>query len=67
MQDNRFTKADVVVEKRKNGVEPAIFVFEKGRVYMITIRPDYDFTITDEGMIGERYNELGQWVGKDKQ
>ena len=31
---------------------------------MVTITPDHQFSVTDEGMIGEKYNELGQWCGK---
>lgn len=59
-----FTKADVIIENGKNGVQPAIFIIENGRVSMVTITPDHRFYVTDEGPIGERYNEQGRWCGK---
>ncbi len=60
-----FDKAKVVVEKRVHGKQPAIFITENDRVYMITTSPDGDFDITDEGIVGERYDESGRWCGDD--
>lgn len=56
-----FIDATVLVQNRENGIQPAMFIFENGRVYMVTITPDHKFEITDEGLIGDRYNEKGEW------
>lgn len=61
---NIFNNARVIVEKRINGIEPAIFIIEKDKIYMVAITPDGNFSITDEGYIGERYDENGNWCGK---
>ena len=61
-----FTEANVIIENRKGGIQPAMFIIENGKIYMVTITPDHQFSVTDEGMIGEKYNELGQWCGKEK-
>ena len=58
-----FENAKMIIEKRKNGVQPAIFIIEKDNVYMLTITPNGDFDITNEGKIGERYDENGNWCG----
>lgn len=58
-----FEEAKIIVENRKNGIQPAIFVIENNRVYMITITPDHQFCMTDEGAIGENYDENGKWCG----
>lgn len=60
-----FNKAKVTVEKRCHGKQPAIFIVENDRVYMITNTPDGDFNITDEGIVGERYDKNGNWCGED--
>lgn len=59
----KFANANVVIENRKGGVQPATFIFENGRVYMVTITPDHQFTVTDEGPIGFRYDENCKWCG----
>lgn len=58
-----FNNAKVIIQKRKNGLEPAIFIVENDNVNMITITPDHNFIITNEGPIGARYDENGNWVG----
>ena len=58
-----FEKAKVIVENRESGIQPAIFIIEDGRVYMITITPDHQFYMTDEGAVGENYDEDGKWCG----
>lgn len=60
MKDN-FNNAKVVIEKRKNGKQPAIFITEKDKIYMVIVTPDGDFDITDEGAVGDRYDENGNW------
>ena len=60
-----FENAKVIVETRKNGVQPAIFIIEDGNVHMVTITPDGNFEITNEGAVGERYNENGNWCKQD--
>ena len=58
-------KCKVVIEPRAKGVEPAIIVIDTdGRVQMITITPDRNFDITDEVVVGERYDHDGKWCGK---
>ena len=59
-----FLKADVIIENRKHGVQPTMFIIENGRVYMVTITPDHQFYITEEGYVGERYDEQGRWCGE---
>lgn len=59
-----FNEANIIIENRKNGIQPAIFIFENDRVYMATITPDHQFCLTDEGVIGERYDENGAWCVK---
>lgn len=59
-----FTKADIRIENRKNGVQPAMFIFEDGKVYMVTITPDHQFIVSDEGLIGEKYDETGKYCGE---
>ncbi|MEE1505087.1 MAG: hypothetical protein UGF89_12695 [Acutalibacteraceae bacterium] len=59
-----FKNAKVTVEKRQHGKQPAIFIIENGKVYMITTTPDGDFNVTDEGVVGERYDENGNWCGE---
>lgn len=61
----KFIKAKVIIENRNNGVQPAMFIIEDGRVHMVTITPDHQFYITDEGPVGERYDEHGKWCGKN--
>lgn len=61
-----FKDAKVSIEKRHHGKQPAIFIVENDRVYMITTTPDGDFNITDEGIVGERYDENGDWCGEGK-
>lgn len=58
-----FNNAKVVIKKRKNGKQPAIFITEKDRVYIVGITPNHNFDITDEGIVGERYDENGNWCG----
>lgn len=58
-------KCKVIIEPRAKGVEPAIIAIDgDGRVRMITITPDRNFDITDEGAVGERYDHDGKWCGK---
>ena len=45
-------------------IEPAMFIIENGKVYMVVATPGRDLYVTSEGFIGERYNEFGQWCGK---
>lgn len=55
----------VIIEPRANGIEPAIIVIDgEDKVRMITITPDRNFDITDEGIVGERYDHDGKWCGK---
>jgi hypothetical protein len=62
-----FDNAKIIVQKRKNGLQPAIFIIdEENTVHMVTITPDRNFDITNEGHIGERYDENGNWVGYSK-
>lgn len=58
-----FENAKVIVQKRKCGLQPAIFIIDKDNVKMVTITPDHNFEVTDEGIIGERYDENGNWCG----
>ena len=58
-----FNNAKVIIEKRQNGLQPAIFIIENGIVHMVTITPDHNFDITNEGYVGERYDENGNWCG----
>lgn len=58
-----FNNAKVIVQKRKNGVQPAIFIIENGYVFMITTTPDHNFDITDCSAVGENYDENGNWCG----
>ena len=58
-----FKNAKVSIEKRHHSKQPAIFIVENDRVYMVTTTPDGDFNITDEGIVGERYDENGNWCG----
>lgn len=60
----KFTNADVIVEPRANGVEPAIFIIENGIVHMILITPDGNITISNEGPVGTRYTADGVWCGE---
>lgn len=60
-----FCNASVVIENRKAGVQPALFITENGKVYMVTITPDQQFQVTDEGAVGERYDENGKWAEKN--
>ena len=59
----RFSGGKIIVRRRKNGVQPAIFIIKDGYVYMICITPSMDFDISNEGVVGERYDENGKWVG----
>ena len=59
-----FSKANIIIENRKNGVQPAMFIIEDERIYMVTITPDYQFSITDEGLVGEKYDKSGRWCGE---
>lgn len=59
-----FSKANVIIENRKNGIQPAMFIIEDNRVHMVTITPDHQFSITDEGSVGERYDQQGRWCGE---
>lgn len=56
-----FENCTVIIEQRKNGIQPAIIIIENGKVHIICITPNYDFDITDEGNVGERYDEYGHW------
>lgn len=56
----KFTNANVLIDQTK-GVEPTIFIIEDGRVYIIGITPDYKFDLSDEGMVGEKWDEHGNW------
>ena len=58
-----FNNAKVIIEKRRNGLQPAIFIIENDTIHMVTITPDCNFDITNEGPIGERYDENGNWCG----
>lgn len=58
-----FENAKVIIQKRECGLQPAIFIIDKDNVKMVTITPDHNFEITDEGIIGERYDESGNWCG----
>ena len=60
---NEFKNAKVIVNKRKNGVQPTIFIIENDSVYIVVNTPDHNFEITYEGIIGERYDENGNWCG----
>lgn len=55
----KFENATVIVEKRTGGVQPAIFIVENGDVKLITITPDHNFDITDEGKLGDRWDISG--------
>ena len=59
-----FKDAKIIVENRKKGIQPAIFIFSNDRVSMITISADDQFVVSDEGLIGERYDENGKWCGE---
>lgn len=61
-----FNNATCVVETRQSGITPAIFITDNtDTVWMITNTPSGDFTITNEGKAGTRYNKLGDWIGND--
>ena len=60
-----FKDAKVIINKRKNGIEPTIFIIEDNIVYMVTSTPDRNFYITNEGSVGTRYNENGEWCVKE--
>lgn len=62
-----FSRANVIIENRKNGVQPAIFIIENNRVYLVTVTPSYTFWVTDEGAVGERYDENGKWCGDNNE
>ena len=56
-----FLNTKVIVDDCKSGNQPAIFIIENEKVYMITITSSHSFRITDEGLVGERYDENGKW------
>ena len=61
---NNFSRANVIIKNKEDGVQPAIFIIDnKGVVHMITITPDHKFTMSDEGIVGEKYNEFGEYCG----
>ena len=60
-----FNNARVIIKKRRNGLQPAIFIIDDdGIVHLVTITPDHNFVTTNEGLIGERYDENGNWCGE---
>ena len=59
-----FENAKVIIQPRKNGVQPAIFIIENCKVHLVAITPDRNFDITDEGIVGERYDKDGNWCDK---
>jgi len=65
MAKDKFINAKVIIEPRKGGKQPAIFIIEDGKVHMVTVTPDHNLYITDEGKVGERYDENGKWCGID--
>lgn len=62
-----FENAKVVIQPRKGGLEPAIFITEGEKIYMVTIGPDSNFCISDEGNVGERYDNNGNYCEGSKQ
>lgn len=64
-----FTNCDIIIEKRHNGKQPAIFIKDsKNKIHMVCITPEYDFDMTDEGIDGTRYHFESDkviWVGKE--
>lgn len=61
-----FPSAKVIVKNREDGIQPSMFVISNNRVHMITATPDQKFKVTDEGLVGERYNFEGNWCGKNE-
>ena len=58
--DGKILKVD-----NMNGVQSALVI--KGRdnhIYILTSTPTCKFLISDEGEIGERYNEKGEFLQK---
>ena len=58
-----FENTRIVIEEGNNKNRPSIFIISDGRVHSVTTTPDNNFYITDEGRIGERYDENGKWCG----
>ncbi|MDF2879628.1 MAG: hypothetical protein K0R54_185 [Clostridiaceae bacterium] len=58
----------IKAENRVNGVQPAILLHneQNNHLYMVTISADYQFNITDEGVVGERYDLNFNYVKKSK-
>lgn len=62
-----FENANVIIQPRKGGLEPAIFITEGDKIHMVTIGPDSNFCISDEGNVGERYDNNGNYCEDSKQ
>lgn len=62
-----FENAKVIIQPRKGGLEPAIFITESDKIHMVTIGPDSNFYISDEGNVGERYDSSGNYCEGSKQ
>ena len=38
-----FSKANIIIENRKNGVQPAMLIIEDGRIYMVKLHQTISF------------------------
>ena len=61
---HKFFYSTIIMESRTNGLEPAIFIIDQDNtVHLVTIGPDHNFCITNEGPVGSRYDADGRWCG----